>query len=266
MNRDNPWPTPRSSYGLTSNQKDFGREVIRFAGLYSGAIILATPDAEVLHSASGFLFRPGPRTFLITNAHVLKFYRDLKQEHPMLQFEFGGTVFEPSVVAERGEEEIDLAVIDVSDISFGKYRRNYWKGALKTQEIYVPGEWPLSAVKEGEAIVTVGFPKRFRVGPDDGTIEFAGFPMIGQFVGGVTETSFAVPFDREHWVSTDFDPANRVVLETALEGMSGSPVFALHRDGVVPIQLIGIVRAYGEGLDVLYCTRADLISTGGSIV
>jgi hypothetical protein len=67
-------------------------------------------------------------------------------------------------------------------------------------------------------------------------------------------------------VSTDFDPANRVVLETALEGMSGSPVFALHRDGVVPIQLIGIVRAYGEGLDVLYCTRADLISTGGSIV
>jgi hypothetical protein len=96
-------------------------------------------------------------------------------------------------------------------------------------------------------------------------MEFAAFPMIGQFVDFVGDHWFSIPFDRDEIISTDFDPGNPVALRTTLGGMSGSPVFALHRPGIVPIQLIGVIRAYGEGLDVLYCARVDLIAKNGII-
>jgi hypothetical protein len=66
-------------------------------------------------------------------------------------------------------------------------------------------------------------------------------------------------------IDTDFEPDKPALLETAFGGMSGAPVHSLHRGGVAPLQLIGIIRTYGAGLDVLYCTRADIISADGTI-
>ena len=46
---------------------------------------------------------------------------------------------------------------------------------------------------------------------------------------------FSVPFERSQWTSTDFDEKNPAWLETAFVGMSGAPVFTLHRGGVPPL-------------------------------
>ena len=66
----------------------------------------------------------------------------------------------------------------------------------------------------------------------DFDVESAAFPILGPFIRSVNDTWFAVPFEREEWISSDFDPNNKAVFKTALGGMSGSPVFVMHRPGL----------------------------------
>jgi hypothetical protein len=45
----------------------------------------------------------------------------------------------------------------------------------------------------------------------------------------------------------------------------GSPVFVFHRGPILTLQLIGVLRTYGAGFDILYCTRADIVGGDGKI-
>lgn len=236
------------------------------AVMYSSPIILTRPnDQSIYQNATGFLFRPGERTFLVTNAHVLdNGYFPMKKAYPDSVFVYGNRVLEPKIISKDSDDNVDLAVIDVDGIEFDKEAPGYWGSSAAKLSTYVPHSWPLEAPKTGEATVTVGWPAKYRV-HESAKVEFSAFPMLGQFVDAVTNSWFTIPFDREQWIASNFDPSNKVVSETALGGMSGSPVFALHRKSIHPLQLVGVVRTYGEGLDILYCTRADLIKPDGSI-
>jgi len=134
-------------------------------------------------------------------------------------------------------------------------------GSLNT---FAPSSWPAARPDHGDKIVSVGWPAKFRAHEEDG-VEFAAFPFLGHAVDFVASGWFSVPFDRTEWTTADFEPDNPALLETAFGGMSGAPVFSLHRGGVAPLQLIGVVRTYGAGLDVLYCTRADILNADGTI-
>lgn len=267
MPEDESWTMPPSPFGLTARQKDFAREITRLAGLYTSPIILRrrSEPSSVYQNASGFLLKPGAQTFLITNAHVMNAYRELREQYEDIAFIFGGRDFEPLIVDEDPDDVVDLVVIDVSEMDFVQRAPGYWDTPVASLMTYSPSSWPLDGPARGEATLTVGCPRKFRKHEENGSVEFAAFPMLGQFVDTVTDRWFAIPFNREEWISSDFDPENMVIYETMLGGMSGSPVFALHRAGVHPLQLIGVVRTYGEGLDVLYCTRVDLISDTGRI-
>lgn len=263
---DPEWPMAKSWYGLSSKQRDYGHEVSRLATMYSSPIIMsAESDPPVLHNASGFLLDLGGHTFLITNSHVTQWYRDLCADHGHVEFQFGGAGFKPNVISECLADDVDLAVIDVSDIAFHRRERGYWHSSADFLEPYHPASWPIAPASKGESTVTVGWPAKYRKEVAERHLEFAAFPMLGPFVDEVKDKWFSLPFNRQDWVGSDWDPNNPVIFETALGGMSGAPVFALHRRTVQPVQLIGIVRTYGEGLDVLYCTRADLIAADGSI-
>lgn len=236
------------------------------AALYIDPVIMTSPaDPDLYTCGTGFLFRPGDRTFLVTNAHVINDgHIATLEEYGVAEFRFGERTFTPKIVAIDPDPHVDLAVIDVDGIEFEKRDPGYWGSTVGSLTAYVPPAWPLASPTVGEATLCVGWPKKFRKHEEHGT-EFAAFPMLGLRIGDVTERGLLIPFDRTEMISSDFDPANQIVNETELGGISGSPVFALHRDGVMPLQLVGVVRRYGEAFDVLLCTRADLIRADGSI-
>jgi hypothetical protein len=196
---------------------------------------------------------------------VVAGYRALREKFGSAKFVFGGVTFDPEVIAEVPDERVDLATIRVDGLQFQQTTPGYWASAAATLQTYSPGTWPLDPPAQREATVTVGWPVKFRKFEVERKIEFAAFPMLGSFVDGVNATGFVIPFEREYFISSDFDPTNPAIFEKTLGGMSGAPVFALHRQGIEPLQLIGIVRAYGEAFDALYCARADLIQPDGSV-
>jgi hypothetical protein len=265
MAGDSSWPRPRSWHGLSERQRNFSNEVINMAAMYSSAVILKMSAHPYVANGSGFLIRLAGKQFLITNAHVLSAYYDIRARDSSAVFEFGGQVIDPNVVSIDERESVDVVVLNVTGIIFEQNRPSYWKSGAASLVPYSPESWPIDPAKPGEAVVTVGWPGDLRTRETSGGLEFAAFPMIGQFVDFVGDGWFSIPFERKDIISTDFDPFNPVALKSKLGGMSGSPVFALHRSGVVPIQLIGVIRTYGEGLDVLYCSRADLIGQDGVI-
>lgn len=271
MSQEQRWPRARSAFGLTSNQRDFGRHIARLAGIYSAPIIIWSPtDDSIFNSATGFLLKLGTRTFLITNAHVSRFYRQLKELHPDTQFVFADLSFEPDITSEDDDANVDLAVIDASSLDFPDYEHGYWDsedGLLPTGMIkpYEPGTWPLKPPTRGESAITVGWPAKFRTRLNSRSTEFAAFPMLGQAIDEVKAGWFTLVIDRSALIASDFDPNNPAAQETQFQGISGSPVFALHR-GLRQIELIGVVHTYGEGLDILYCARADLITPEGQII
>jgi hypothetical protein len=234
------------------------------AAMYSSPVILASVDRSIIRNGSGFLFKPGARTFLVTNSHVMDGYREIRSSQGAAVFTFGGLSFEPNIIDEATDENIDLVTIDVEGMEFVQRAPGYWDSTASELQTYAPSSWPLPAAKKGEATVVVGWPGKFRSLESDRHLEFAAFPMIGQFVDEVNDKWFATPFDRDQMISNDFDPSNPVVHETAMGGISGSPVFALHR-GLEALQLVGIVRAYGENWDILFCARADLVGLDGQI-
>ena len=75
--------------------------------------------------------------------------------------------------------------------------------------MFAPTKWPVDEPKRGKVIATVGWPGKFRA-EEKGEIEFAAFPMIGQPIDAVESTWFTIPFDREAWIASDFDPTNPV--------------------------------------------------------
>lgn len=266
MIKDEDWPSPESWHGVTTRQRDFGAQLTRLAGIYSSPILLSVvSDDSVVYNASGFTVAIGGKTFLVTNSHVMQSYRELLSAQTDAEFTFGGVTFAPNIVSEIADDDIDLAVIDVSGMTFEQRAPGYWNNSVSTFQKYTPPTWPLGPPQKGESTLTVGWPGKYRTQLGKRHLEFAAFPLLGQFVDDVKDTWFSIPFNRDQWVSSDWDPKNPVIFETTLGGISGSPVFALHRPGIHPLQLIGVVRSYGEGLDILYCSRADLIFADGSI-
>ena len=266
MAENNEGPDAKSWYGLSSTQRDWSQETIRLATLYSNPIILRSPaNAAIYKSASGFLLKPGDRTYLVTNAHVMDDgYAAIEKQYGSASLTFGGRVLKPSVISQDSSDNVDLTILDVDGVEFVRREPGYWGSSAGLLETYVPPTWPLAAPKRGEAVIIIGWPQNLRK-HDIGTVEFAAFPMGGQYIDAVNERWFSIPIERKDLIPTDFDPANPVQKEMAFGGISGGPVFALHREGVLPLQLVGIVRTYGEAFDVLYCTRADIIRVDGSI-
>jgi hypothetical protein len=264
---DNTWPTPKSPYGVTARQRDFGAALQKLAVMYSSPIILTRPhDRTVYHNGTGFLFKPGGRTFLITNAHVLdKGYFPLRESYPDLVMIFANRAVDAKIIAKNSDDGIDLAVIDVDGIEFDKEAPGYWGSSAAKLTTYAPASWPFAPPRSGEPTAVVGWPGKFRRHEESST-EFAAFPLLGSFIDAVEDTLFTIRFDRDGIIASDFDPNNKEpVTETSFGGMSGSPVFALHRPGINPLQLVGVLRAYGPLLDGLYCTRADLIRADGTL-
>jgi hypothetical protein len=265
---EHSWPNPKSPHGLSTSQKNWARQIAELVAIYSSPIILASSkDKSVYHNASGFLLKPTPagKTLLVTNSHVMEDgFRAIEKASGGALFTFGGVTFRPDVIDENGAHSIDLAIIDVTRIDFVKAAPGYWESSAAKLHVWAATEWPTSAPRKGDATATVGWPIDFRV-HEDGHTEFAAFPMLGHFVDDVGRTSFTIPFDQEGMIAGDFDPANDVITKRPLYGFSGSPVFAMHREGLNPLVLIGIVRRYGENFDILHCTRADIIRGDGTV-
>jgi hypothetical protein len=251
---------------MTTDQRDYGLQIIQLAGIYSSAVIIGDRSEPMsLRTASGFLLGFDERVFLITNSHVMEAYRDVKNRWPDARFQFFDTVLEPSIVDEDSTGRVDLAVLDVSGIDFEPKTESYWKSSASDLQVLRPRTWPNVPPQSGESTVSVGWPARMR-SETSGGLEMAAFPMLGQFVGDLQQTSFTIGFDRKEWIGTDYSPYNPVLQETELGGMSGAPVFALHRGGLFPLELVGVVKEYGVQFDTLYCARADLISRDGTIL
>jgi hypothetical protein len=264
-NRDKPIPV--SWLGMTHQQKDFGEMATQLAVMYSSVIWFRSSRTGACYGqATGFLLNTGTRSMLVTNAHVIHDgYQRLNQEHGDVQFVFGGRQIDPRIIDLDDREGIDVATLDVNGITFEQNAPGYWgSNASRLTPVATP-TWPERAPSQGLATMIVGWPGKFRVANLGTPPQFAAFPLAGNLIDDVRENSFLIPFERSALISSDYDPNNRVVDETDFGGISGTPVFALHRGGLRPLELVGIVRAYGEGFDVLYCTRADIIDAHGRI-
>ena len=254
---------PLLSDDVVRQLREIGDRLTYEACRYTNPVIIKHRGGDILNTATGFLVDFDDARYLVTNAHVLDRFDELGGSGVSPMLVFGGIELDPGAITKAPAERVDLAVLNVSGLAFDQAVPGPQSAVPAKLQAYRPTSWPPSAPILGEGILTVGYLGIHRSTKADGTPQFAAFPMLGLLIGGVADTAFAIPLDRDRWIASDYDPTNRVIDETNFGGLSGSPVFALPRTGA-DLELIGIVRG-DSTLDVLYCTRADLLKRDGTI-
>lgn len=199
----------------------------------------------------------GSAKLIVTNDHVFRRFKELKQEDPRLRmFVTGSTAnhiiqLSEDYLVERGGQMVDLAVFclpnpsQVQDIG-----KAYFSGS----------PWPPRRPGPGTSAVVIGFQGAHRL-PVNGNLQI----NTTVFCDSISASS------QRHLVFVDEDQARKTLKINAaltdlgpLGGMSGSPVFTVASDGKA--MLLGFLYETGEGSDAtVFAAHADFITPEGKI-
>jgi hypothetical protein len=129
--------------------------------------------------------------------------------------------------------------------------------------IISPSAWPPSAPEIGQAILFAGFPGHEKRVNRLFNLEFGRFSGAGM-IESVRDLDFSCQVDRKHMAPL----AGRPLPEPGYDfgGVSGAPVFRVHRGDIVHWELLGIVYQCGQTLvELIKMARADLICEDGVV-
>jgi hypothetical protein len=224
-----------------------------FPAMFAKSISIGTADK--FHNATATLVDLGAGPLAITCAHVIADYYE-KWKAGTALIRIGNVSVSPSQLAGL-DTDVDLATVRLSDEQAADLLR---EDGL-TVQFYQPTRWPPEPATVGESVALGGFPGQWRQRRPQTRELLLGYYGIGATsVTAASDRHFACQFEREHWIwmsrNADFPDL------TMLGGLSGGPVFAerhLHR------ALVGIVKEFPEGWDIMFISHAHWLQTDGSI-
>lgn len=197
------------------------------------------------------------KKIVVTNAHVYRRFKELKQSEPSLSMFLTGSV--PNKVLELREEYlIDEGGkhVDVAVFSFPKPEQVNDIG----KEYFNAVPWPPKRPAPGVTATILGFQGTHRR-PTDDSLKIS-LTLIRDNISASSDRHLTLVDEDAARISVKVNP-NLDDLGP-LGGMSGSPVFIMGEDGYACI--VGFLYETGEGAGAtIFAVHADLITKEGKV-
>lgn len=236
-------------------------------GLASSLHILIAPAEPEAHrtefySASGALIDFGGRPCLVTNKHVVDFYRAQIALRPTV-FEFAGARLDPLARLYSENDLVDLAVLRLDGLRIDVHR----DGGVPRLELFKRKKWPPQPPRAGDRVFFAGWPEVGRsVDVEEREVSFRPYSWIGMEIRNAGYDQFSILFERDKFQGVTGWETPDQLAERNLSGLSGSPIFRdPSTDGRLAADLIGFVKQYNPDLDYLVATSALNLRGDGKI-
>jgi hypothetical protein len=232
-------------------------ELARYAGRFAQPVFFTDPTAEghaAFKNGSGFFLRLPERTVGVTCHHVLTDYR--KRRGPSLSesFQFGRARFEPEVRLVAADQDLDLAVLDVTslvDVADG----------IDAGSCIFPGTWPPGDLSADDILALAGFPG---IGRQYFTPDYFRFHLLS---AGTTEVTSLGPNHLVTRLELEKCVHSGVLPEVTedIGGMSGGPVFVWRKGTLVTAELVGAIYEYQASLDLMRVRLLGCLQPDGTL-
>lgn len=209
-----------------------------------------------INNGTASLVDLGNGPLAITCFHVIDSFRERVQEGRPTLFQIGNCRLDPLKQLVSESEQLDLAVIRVTDQQAKEITGDGEIGAC----FFKPVSWPPEAVSQGEFIAFGGFPGQWRTQIDADALEFGTYSNGASGITSVSDTYFVSQFEREYWVKS-FD--NMGVDHLAdVGGLSGGPAFVQRG---LRFDFVGVIYQFSSNYELLYLRHSRLIRADGQI-
>jgi hypothetical protein len=190
----------------------------------------------------------------VTCQHVLEGYRSKVGDCKTLVFQMGMLEINPLTYLIDESETYDLALFDLTD----------FVGKVDNLNESNFAEFPDSSkdVSIDDIICFAGFPGVWRKQLSLGKLQFYSFSHGACGVNSVGEGYFYTRVEIEECLTK----INNGIVLGSLAGMSGGPVFAWRRNGILRAELVGFIKEYGENFDLMYIQSANVLSQDGTFL
>ncbi|MCK9701883.1 serine protease [Pseudomonas syringae pv. syringae] len=208
--------------------------------------VTASGANEWVNGGTGWLFELGSKRWFITAAHVVEGYlsslghnyKSFIGGHECEMFEISGWKVDAI------DSELDYCLIQVA-ADFEPCSIN--------KSCYKPHEWPLERAGRGDETFIVGFPGKLRKGDKD--VVHAAVCYLSDFVASTTDSRLTIVNENEPRVEIPI--LDGITTPEHFGGMSGAPVWKIHRDGWV--KPVGIFILGGGADSPYFATHIDLL-------
>ena len=203
------------------------------------------------NNGTGFLLSLNGRTLGVTCQHVVEAYRTSTMP---TEFHFGAAQLDPLRALVDESQELDLAVLDLSD-QIGR------PGGLSAASCIHPPAWPPSPLQEDDLLALAGFPGVGREDYEDN------YHRLYAFSSGTTEIASLQPAYLYTRIEIDRSlvAGERPSVSSNLGGLSGGPVFAWRKGTFVTAELIGMIVEYQAAFDLLFVRRLNCLRADGTL-
>ena len=207
----------------------------------------------VLKGATITFVNTGSNSFGITDYHVFEKYLELKNKLKNFRCQIDNLTFdlESRLIDYNSDSNIDLATFKINDDEF----------RLMSAKPLHHKSWPVKLKNETktEPVFILGFPGHLRSITSTTNI-MAAYVSLLLTIETINDNQIGIVLRRENW-TTIFKTSKPVDL-SKFRGISGAGVFRMNN--IVP-ELLGIVTDHSENLDILLCTRSDILTNEGNI-
>lgn len=233
-------------------------ELSRYAARFARAVYIGDPppfsDSSVMKSATVSALKFDDLFLAVICHHVLKRYRELKEDNRNLIFQIGRVQFNPIQHVISEDSERDLATLDLTPFVGSA-------NGLEESSFIEPLSWPPSDVNENDVVCLAGFPGIWRDQLSVNELRFQWFSSGSAFVRSAREEQFVVSVRPEEPIVT----VNKGLILGSLGGLSGGPVFCWRKtDSLLRAELVGFIYEYQEELDLMYVRAARVLNCDGT--
>lgn len=237
-----------------------GKEFSKFPLLFAKAVFFgqrpSPKTATKIKNGTITLIDFGKGPIGLTCQHVIKGYREYKENYEDVLFNIGHVELDPIDQLIDENDQIDLATIELTEQQVKAITSHCEIGSC----VYNPSNWPPTPVKKGEFVAFGGFPGSLQTVKSFNELVFSSWSSGGSLVHSVSEYRFVSPFEREHWIKSFGEPHQMDLHE--LGGMSGSPTFVFRG---VAFEFVGVLYEYEDNFDTVIFTSAHPVKPDGTI-
>jgi hypothetical protein len=225
-------------------------------GAFVGMVFFAPGDnllADTIRfNGTATFIDTGRKKLVVTNSHVFKRFKELREKEPSLEMFLTGSV--PNQVLELREDYLvddGKSAVDLVTFAFGKPDQLEAIG-----KSYFDGDsWPQPRPVPGVTGVVIGFPGGLRQ-PGEFSLRI-NLTVLCDNITSVSSRHLVLVDEEIARITVKLNPSLGEL--GALAGMSGSAVFAIGLDGKP--SLAGLVYEGDEGADAtLFVVHADFLT------
>ena len=224
------------------------------------------PTAEQpcpLNSGTVTLIELGERRVAVTCHHVIETFRQRRADDPRLVIQVGNYNFDPEDHILDESADLDLAVLDFTNVPTVHLTPGPWLGTTFHQ----PHEWPPLPVKTGDYVSIGGYPGALREQRDTGEFDFHSLPLVGVPIRAAAADRMVIQLEREFWVENYEKRPSDLFGFQDFGGMSGGPVVVERKrsSGIIGFDVVGVIYECSPELDLILVRPLSLVREDGTI-